>query len=387
LSPKARTWLSRLVKLAVCAGALWYLSGKVTIKDRVRLRDEPSVAYILESEADGTLGLRHPATGEPRNATTADLAARDQLPEGVRPRELGMQSIVSQTDAQWALWALLALAPVTFSMAWRLQLLLDTQEIALPYRDSLLLTFAGNFFNFAMPGTTGGDLYKAYHIARRTHKRTEGVTVVLLDRVIGLISFLILAAATIFASWKTDLIGVYGRWVGYMMLALIVAGAMFFSQRFRRWIRYDALIRRLPLADKIERIDKTALSFRYHQRDAIMSLAVTLFSHLLIVVCVYALARGLGIHPTGGRSAWDLFQACLLATTVGYLFAAIPVSVQGFGLLELIFEKVLVKGHWCSASQMLALTLGIRLIQIIWSLPGVIVPWLGFERPKQDSEG
>jgi hypothetical protein len=33
---------------------------------------------------------------------------------------------------------------------------------------------------------------------------------------------------------------------------------------------------------------------------------------------------------------------------------------------------------------MLALTLGLRLVQIIWSLPGVVVPWLGFARPRED---
>ena len=33
---------------------------------------------------------------------------------------------------------------------------------------------------------------------------------------------------------------------------------------------------------------------------------------------------------------------------------------------------------------MLALTLGARLIQVLWALPGVLVPWLGFARPPAD---
>ncbi len=32
-------------------------------------------------------------------------------------------------------------------------------------------------------------------------------------------------------------------------------------------------------------------------------------------------------------------------------------------------------------SEMLALTLGARLVQVVWALPGAIVPWLGFGRP------
>src|SRR6185295_1740576 len=130
--------------------------------------------------------------------------------------ELGLLSVVRGTDLGWVGWALLTLGPVTFIISWRLRLLLRMQDIQLSLRDATLLTFAGNFFNFAMPGTTGGDIYKAFHIARRTHKRTEGITVVLVDRIIGLISFLLLAAGAIVVSWRKQMIGEYGKWVGYL---------------------------------------------------------------------------------------------------------------------------------------------------------------------------
>jgi uncharacterized protein (TIRG00374 family) len=380
-----KKWAMRLVKLAVCAGALWYLSGKVFWLDRVRLAEDPQHVLALISERDGAMTLRDPDTRAERDAARSALARPEQLAPGQRDVELGLRSVLRQTDAGWSLLALLILGPVVFLLSWRLRLLLDTQDITLTYRDALLLTFAGNFFNFALPGTTGGDVYKAYHIARRTHKRTEGVTVVLLDRVIGLISFLLLAGVTIFFSWRHPMIGVYGRWVGYMMLAFLLCAAMFFSRRFRRFIGYDGLIARLPFADKIRRVDDTTLSLRYHRQDTLLSLAITLFSHFLLVISVFCLARGLGIHPTDERTAVSLFAACLLATVVGYLLAAVPISVQGFGLLEAVFAKVIVEGHWGTYSQMLALTLGMRLLQIIWALPGVIVPWLGFARPTSNA--
>jgi hypothetical protein len=78
-------------------------------------------------------------------------------------------------------------------MLAELRLLLSMQQISTSLRDATLLTFAGNFSNVAVPGTTGGDLYKAYHIARQTHKTAEGVAIVFLDRAVGLISFLLLA--------------------------------------------------------------------------------------------------------------------------------------------------------------------------------------------------
>jgi len=383
LSKTAKKWLSRLVKLAVCVGALWYLSDKVTLTDHVRLKSDPDRRLRLVAETPGFYRLVDD-NGAEREVPESELASTEQLGKGERPIERGLASIARGANWTWGLWAILALGPTTFIMAWRLRILLATQEIHLSFRDSLLLTFAGNFFNFAMPGTTGGDIYKAYYIAKQTHRRTEGVTIILLDRAVGLISFLLLAAATIFASWRSSMIGGYGQVVGYMLLAFLVGAGLFFSRRFRRLIRYDAILTRLPLADKLKRIDETTFSFRYHHAKAVFALAMTIVSHFCMVTSIYCTAHALGIHPTGNQTESMLYWTCLLSSVVGYLLAAVPISVQGFGLLEAVFYKVMVEGGWCTASQMLALTLSMRLIQVLWSLPGILVPWLGFGRPPEE---
>lgn len=380
MTSAGKKWISRLVKLAFCGGALWYLSGKVTLNDTARLAENPSIRYVVVSESTDSVMLRDPSTGAEKTVARSALASHEKSGRDI---ELGLKHIVRESDVGWGLWAILMYAPVTFGIAWRLQLMLATQDIRLGYKDSVLLTFAGNFFNFAMPGTTGGDIYKAYHIAKRTHKRTEGVTIVLLDRAIGLASFLILGALTIGISWQKDLIGEYGKWVGYLMAAFIVGVLLFFSNRVRRIMRYEQLLAKLPFAEKIKRIDETTFSFRRHKGQATMSLLLTLAMHGFFVGSIYCAARGFGIHPRDGQTEGELFLAVLLASVVGYLFAAIPITIQGFGLLEAVFIRVLVNGGWCNESQMLALTLSARLIQMAWSMPGVIVPWLGFSRPQE----
>ena len=386
MKSSAKKWLKGLIKFAVCAGALLYLSTKVTLEDYVRLADAPQEKHLLLSKTrvlhpDARLLILDADTGIQREVSPADLAKQVDLKKDQRPIELGLKTVLRSADWSWASWALLVFAPIPAVMAWRLRNLLETQDIHITYRDALLLTVAGNFFNFAMPGTTGGDIYKAYHIAKRTHKRTEGVTVVILDRVVGLLSFLLIAAGAIFAASGTDIVGQFGRWVGYLLCALIAAGLLFFSKRMRRLIHYDTWLEKLPFANKLKRIDETAFSFRYHYVRAASSLIVTVAAHFVLVTSIYFLARSLGISPNLGRDATALYLAVLISTVVGYLFAAIPISIQGFGLLEAVFWKVLVDGQWSNASQMLALTLGARLVQVVWSLPGVLVPWMGLERP------
>lgn len=380
----AKKWMSRAVKFGFCAVAIWYLSTKVTINDHARLGENPSLEYLLIAEEGDTLRLRHPDSGAERIVPRSALAERTRLDKGQQPIEYGLKSLAGKADRSWLGLAILAIGPTTFFMAWRLKLLLAVQDIAIGLRESILLTFAGNFFNFAMPGTTGGDIYKAYHIARRTHKRTEGVTVVLLDRVIGLISFLILAALAMMLAHRRNMLGTYGQWVGYLMVALFVCGCLYFSRRVRNLVRYEALLHRLPLADKLRRVDETAFSFRFHPRQAIAALLVTLVSHGFFVTSVYYLARSFGVLPHGDQTHGQLYLAIMLCVFVGYLFASIPISIQGFGLLEAVFIRVLVEGGWSSMNQMLAITLGARLVQVLWALPGVLVPWLGLPRPKDE---
>lgn len=384
MSATAKKWVSRAVKFGFCAVAIWYLSTKVSLHDQVRLAEGPAKQYRLVAEEGDNLRIRDPDSDIERTVPRSAVADRTSLDKGQQPVELGLKSLAGKADRKWLLLAILAIGPTTFFMAWRLKLLLAVQRITIGLRESILLTFAGNFFNFAMPGTTGGDIYKAYHIAKRTTKRTEGVTVVFLDRVIGLISFLILAAVAMLLAHRRNMLGTYGQWVGYLMVAMFVCGAAYFSRRVRTLIRYEALLHRLPFADKLRRVDETAFSFRFHPKQAVAALLVTLVSHGFFVTSVFFLAIAFGVVPHGDQTYGQLYLAIMLSVFVGYLFASIPISIQGFGLLEAVFIRVLVEGGWSSMNQMLAITLGARLVQVLWALPGVLVPWLGLPRPKEE---
>lgn len=387
MKKRVKKWVLNFVKLAVCGVALWYLSTKVTLNDRVHFDNAPGREWTVVDKTgagpDRELKLRDEDTGETR--TVAESALGSNADDKGRI-ERGLKTVVTSTQWSWMVAAILIFTPVPFILGWRLRILLSTQDIDISFRDCLLLTFAGNFFNFTLPGTTGGDLYKAYHIAKRTHKRTEGVTIVILDRVFGLISFLLLAAATIFAAHNTSVIGEFGTYVGYLMLALIVAGMLFFSERVRRVLRFDHWLGKLPFSEKLRRIDATTFALRRHKSQSALSLGITMVSHFFLVTSIYFLARSFGIDPLPDRGAGQLYVAVLISSVVGYLFAAVPISFQGFGLFEAVFLKVLVKGGWCDASAMLVLTLSSRLVQILWSLPGIIVPWMGLERPAAETE-
>lgn len=390
MSSTARRWLSRFVRLAVTVAAVAYLYTKVSWYDQVSLAAAPTRTYrLIGRPADDPMRLQDAESGRQFTAPKSELASDAQTaPFKRRPIEPGLRNIVRRMNVKWALLAVAALAPTTIILGWRLRYLLAMQHIEMSLYEAVLLTFAGNFFNFALPGTTGGDIYKAYHIARHAHRRTEGVTMVFLDRAIGLISFLLLAAVCILFSWRTSALGPLGKLVGVLMAVLFVGSAIFFSKRFRRWIGYEALLSRLPMAERLRRVDQTVFSLRYHPRRTAIALLVTIVNHGLLALGVMYFARAVGMpHPTGGqpaRSLGDFYLACMLSMTVGYVVAAVPISFQGFGLMETVYLRVLAAGGWGTSGQVIAVCLGTRLLQLIWSLPGIIVPWLGLRRPPAD---
>ena len=68
------------------------------------------------------------------------------------------------------------------------------------------------------------------------------------------------------------------------------------------------------------------------------------------------------------------------------LAGSIPISPQGAGVME-FFAILLTKRQGCTVSQAFALTMSIRLVQILWNLTGgIFVLRGGFHTPTQDEQ-
>jgi hypothetical protein len=75
---------------------------------------------------------------------------------------------------------------------WRI--VLEAQGLHLPLGRATRISLVAQFFNSFLLGSTGGDLIKAYYAARETHhKKTEAVTTVFVDRLVGLWAMLLFA--------------------------------------------------------------------------------------------------------------------------------------------------------------------------------------------------
>ncbi|HSI11525.1 MAG TPA: lysylphosphatidylglycerol synthase transmembrane domain-containing protein, partial [Chthoniobacter sp.] len=113
-----------------------------------------------------------------------------------------MMGTLRQADPGWLFLGFAMYGVVEIIAGWRWQLLLRVQGIELGWFRLSSLLLIGVFFNFIIPGGTGGDVVKIFYLLKETPgKRSVALLSVLVDRLVGLIALTVLAMVMITADW------------------------------------------------------------------------------------------------------------------------------------------------------------------------------------------
>jgi len=374
MKPFRRRWILTLLRYGLCAVAIWYLVTHVSWYDYVRLNDAATTRVRLLDERGSELTILRAGAAAPE---VIGIDAVRRVADGTLPDiEYGIAGVVQRTNMWQALLAILLFVPTPLLQSLRLAWMLAIQDVKLSLWESVKLTFAGNFFNFALPGTTGGDLIKAYYITRFTHHKTEAVTTVFLDRVIGLLGLVLLAGVMILVAWDTSNFGQIGLILGVVCGGLAIGALFVFSKRLRHTIGLPQLAARLPAGEHLLRIGRATVAMRQHKGLVGAALLNTIVLQFCVMVSAYVMALALGMK--------DDFTRYLIYVPIGFLIAAVPISPpQAFGVMEWAYVQFFARTGMASVSQAVAFALAVRVIQLIWSLPGVLVPLLGAHLPTR----
>lgn len=275
----------------------------------------------------------------------------------------GVLSIVRDADKVLLGIALFLFGPISLISITRWWILLRAIGIPIRYMEALRLTYIGFFFNSAVPGLTGGDVVKAFYIARGSPAPYKAVVSVFVDRVFGMLGLAVLATAIIAIKWGDD------RFEEVRLFILLYAGILFagcfvlVSRGVRRLLRFDAIIARLPLSRFIAEVDRAVTVYRDHPIASAVAVLLSVLNHTALMAMSFTIARSFGIN-----AAVTDFAAVI---PVCMIIAAIPVVPGGWGMREgafaLFFRRI---GIPPEASVPVSLLLG--LFQLAWSLLGGI---------------
>jgi len=289
--------------------------------------------------------------------------------------------------------------------AWRWKLILAAHDMKITMRRAMNLYFIGQFFNAFMPGSVGGDIVKAVIVAKEfPGKKTIAVTTIFIDRLIGLLSLVMLASAITIIRYRFFVKYPETRIIMIAMIAVAVASIAIIFIMFHHNIlekgRIAAFLNRHETVGSI--INRVYAAFQdclTHRGLMTRTMLVSLGNHIAIITAAFLLGLGLNISTTGGRGAEvgsqgsevrgqgadvgsqgaEVGEINIAGEFINYLtifpiingIAAIPVTPGGLGTREYTTKLMMGLPEFnVPATRAITLSLLLYLTTMFWSLVG-----------------
>lgn len=284
---------------------------------------------------------------------------------------------VGPADLRWIGLAILLVTADRTLMAWRwIRLLCPIPAEARPSFWSLLhvffvSTFAGTF----LPTSIGGDLVRAYSLARLGLPRATALASVLVDRLLGLVAIVVVAIAGVAMAGDRNLMS-HLNVLASLALATVAAlagVATVFSGRVANWLRRTA--ERLPIARVRTIVAEVTVATRAYDRFHAQLLQVLLGSiavQVIRIVQAYCLGRALGLGLP--LVVYAAFVPIIL------LIMLLPISINGIGPSQAGFVWLFGLAGM-PAAEAFALSVLFVALGVVGNLPGgLLYAWSPLER-------
>lgn len=229
---------------------------------------------------------------------------------------------------------------------WRLLLKAQAIDTRLGY---LVQSFmVAMFFNNFLPSTIGGDAVRVYDSWRLGKSKSRALTVIFVDRLLGLLALILLAlAGSFFAHRLTDRVPGLTLWIiAAAGAALLLSYLIFFPPgRIAEWTG----IGRLPLPGTVRRmVGKLGDALElFRGRDDVLWRALLLSFVLQINVVLHFFVISLALQfPV----PWHAFVLIVPLATVTMM---LPIAINGIGVREGAFA-VLLSAYGIGSAQAVA---------------------------------
>jgi len=360
-----------LLRVGISVLVLWWVFSRIPLRDTPRAALEvPSlVPARIEGDVvreDASAVTVRTADGRERAVPLDRVARREDLP----PRP-GFLTLVRTADrAGLALFLALSVIPYLLITArwWRL---VRDQGVPVAYAATLRLTLIGTFFNNFLLGSTGGDVVKAALAGAETGKTARLLSTVVLDRLIGLIVIVLIAAAGLLAFLPfagpsvRDQMAIPGQVIGAILLGFLGLYLVYYNRTLRgsapaRWIQA-----RLPFRETIREMDEVFLLYRAKPGLIAFTGGISLLSQAVLIGSMWVAGRSLGIAEAS-------FLHYVVFIPIIELALCLPISFAGWGVGEAVYGALfgLAGVGWVPA---VALSLLNKLTVIAFGLPGGIL--------------
>lgn len=370
--------LLTLARLLFAVAGVAYIVWTLTWTDRIVLPAGSQVAgsvlaeqveaYVLQmpskqdaEEGDYVVTLPGTPAGESIRIPASNVGLDEQ---GIHFKP-GILTTLAQANGWLLILGLVLITGLPAIQAWRWWLLMRCRGLDPGYGKAYRLTMVGIFFNFCMPGMTGGDVIKAYYAAKGSGRRTTAVMSVIFDRAAGMFGLVLVAGLAGLAGLLflddpivlTMTLIVWGVLAGVSMVA-----GLYFSHRLRSLLGIGRLIHRLSPENPLVRIDAAAVAYREHLGSVAMAVLVSIPAHMCQILAAAVAGHALGIQTPMGL--------LIMVLPVVFFAGTMPISYQGLGVMEAVMMALLLDPPMATANQIVSMLMVARLYIVCLGLVG-----------------
>ena len=249
--------------------------------------------------------------------------------------EIGqLWAIARKASVPWLGVALAIYAVNLIASTWRWHVLLEAQQVEVRRRWLLGSFMVACFFNNFLPSNIGGDVIRISDTAKPARSRTLAATVVLMDRGMGLMALVLVAAMGASAAgavhpaalpiWPVWL------WAGFLAGAAASAPAVFAPAGFSRLLQPLTVFHPEWVGNRIETLTSVLARFGAQPRALATCFATAVFVQMTMVVFYFSVAHALHLNV----SLSDL----AVIVPISFVVQMLPVSFGGFGVREATFS-------------------------------------------------
>jgi glycosyltransferase 2 family protein len=217
---------------------------------------------------------------------------------------------------------------------WRWNLLLEAQHVEVRWPSLLGSFLVATYFNNFLPSNIGGDVIRITDTARVARSKTLAATVVLMDRILGLIALVFVAALGATAVGRlhhtASPIWPVWLWAGFLAGTAATTPAVFAPAVFGRLLRPLTVFHAEWVGKRIITLTGALAKFGAAPGALVAAFAGAIVVQVSLVLYYFAVAYALHLDIT----LTDL----AVVIPVSFVVQLLPVSVGGFGVREAFFS-------------------------------------------------
>jgi uncharacterized protein (TIRG00374 family) len=242
-------------------------------------------------------------------------------------------ALARTASVPWLAAALVLYLAMVLVSAWRWGLLLHAQHVRVGFGTLTSSFLVATFFNNFLPSNIGGDVVRITDTARPAGSKTVATTIVLVDRAIGLLGLVFIAAvgATL-AARVSAAVGPLGPGLLWLALAAglaVAAPLLMRPEAATRLLRPLRVIHQEWVEERIGRLTRALGRFGQSPRALVGCFLGAIVVQAVLVGFYAAIAFAIQLKIPLAHLA--------ILVPVSFIVQMAPISVNGFGVREYTF--------------------------------------------------